>query len=221
MYYRVENRVDATVGNICGQIKFHNVEDSYKIHNDFVDIPVLKAKLERRAKITDVLSDNTIVATGITVNKKVREIFDNHHLMEHKYYPIEVEAKGNLLYYDFLHVYDEKNINNYIDFNKSSFVRSGLTIERSPITLKSYEDYLSKKGEYGVCNGIKIVEIVLTDKFDKNLDMFTFSPLGGGLHLYISERLKNALEANNVSGIEYHPVSRIRFQEEVSANVDD
>ena len=84
MYYRVENRTDRTVGNVASQILFDDIKEASRISLDFVDVPVLKAKLDRRAKVTDVMSAGTISATGLLVNKKVREIFNQHNLMSHK-----------------------------------------------------------------------------------------------------------------------------------------
>lgn len=215
MYYRVENRTDRTVGNVASQILFDDIKEASRISLDFVDVPVLRAKLDRRAKVTDVMSAGTISATGLLVNKKVREIFNQHNLMSHKYYPVEIEAKGDILHYDFFQPFDEMNYNNYIDFEKTLFKWFSFTeeIENTPVKLKSYKEYLDKRHTQGVCNTIAIENLVLTNKFSKDLDVFTFSPIMGVDDFFISERLKNALEANNVSGIEYHPVTNIHFQE--------
>lgn len=217
MYYIVENSTDRTVGNVASQVTFDDIKEAGRILHDFLDLSVLNAKLDRRAKVTDVMSDVTIPAVGLLVNKKVREIFDQHNLMSHKYYPVEIEAKGDILHYEFLQIFDEKNLNEYINFEKSSFKWFSFTeeIENSPVKLKSYKEYLDKRSTQGIFNTIAVVDLVLTNKFSKDLDVFTFSPIMGGGEFFISERLKDALEANNISGIKYHPVTNILFQDEV------
>jgi hypothetical protein len=215
MYYRVENRTDRTVGNVASQVTFDDIKEAGRILHEFLDLSVLNAKLDRRAKVTDVMSDVTIPAVGLLVNKKVREIFDQHNLMSHKYYPVEIEAKGDILHYDFFQPFDEKNLDSYIDFEKSSFEWRGFTIESSSVKLYSYKEYKEKRNTRGICDDIVLTDIVLKNTFSKEWDVFTFSPIRGGRYFFISEKLKNALEANNVSGIEYHPVTNIRFQEEI------
>jgi len=204
MYYSVEHTVSKETGNVFPQISFINQEDAFEIVDyEFTDIPRLKAQLEHKAKITDVLSQASIGGHGLLICEKLKTIFEKFNIMQHKYYPVEVQTKKGSLPYYWLQVND-RSLLHKINYKKSVFYWTETTFKQGIIELNSYADYVKKKKEHenDCLWGIDIEEIVLTKNFDRDLDVFCFSPLDGVRGFFISERLKNAIDENKITGIE-------------------
>lgn len=98
--------------------------------NSIWNLPNLKAptfepdfdcfQLDKKAKLTDVISTSLISACGFIVNDKVKSIFDLFKLPPHIYFPVKILHKKDIITnYYWLHFTDENSIN--IDFKNSIF----------------------------------------------------------------------------------------------------
>ncbi|MBD0401553.1 hypothetical protein [Flammeovirga sp. EKP202] len=95
-----------------------------------------------------------------------------------------------------------------IDFTKSSF--STLKIppwelpnwdyEKTPFEINSHDDLVIKDKELESFKKIVPDRLTLANHFDQSLDLFTLTYLQG--KILISERLKEALEINKISGVQ-------------------
>lgn len=56
--------------------------------------PELIFELEEKALLTDVVSPSNILAKGLLVNERVKNIFSHFKLMEHRYYPATLIVEG-------------------------------------------------------------------------------------------------------------------------------
>src|SRR5688572_9942371 len=88
MYYRIENRTDKEVGNVFPQVSCVSINLAHQIQIDefsYFDSELL-FELQPKAKITDILSQAAISAPGLLVNPKVRDLFSQFNLSQHRYY---------------------------------------------------------------------------------------------------------------------------------------
>ena len=103
----------------------------------------------------------------------------------------------------------------YIDFSKSEFLIGKLgdwrdrTI-RKPVDIKSYTDYVYLKNDLRKTKDKKRLRYnkVVLDLSNTTEDMFRLvnAPLGG---YFVSERLKNAIEKNGFTGMDFKDVSEL------------
>ena len=83
MYYTLKTRCDDdVVGHVVTQIDYLNSEYAFKIPSfEFVSIPLLKAKLNRRAKMTDVMDGGCICACGLVISERMKQLFDQFNII--------------------------------------------------------------------------------------------------------------------------------------------
>lgn len=162
--------------------------------------PLLKFRLKNKAKLTDVLSSTAGPFTDFLINQKVKEIIDSSHIMQHQFFKALIE-KGRQEYdYYWLHL-SQPDLINALDYEKSEFYQTEWELlNKGTIKIKSFEHYqnLKAKDKEGAF-GVSLKKIVMTEKFDRSLDLFFLLPFD--FNIYISESLKVKLEQNGIKGI--------------------
>ena len=144
------------------------------------------------AKITDILSCSVIGhETGLFMTEKVKSVIEKFNPNLCKFYPIKIDGsekgKGMLDYY-FMHVVEDVNIINY---PKSEFI-DVIPDDEPLIKVESFEEMLEKNK---------------TRKFGirpKNYFLNYTPELFRHKHdteIFISEKLRNALEAAKLTGV--------------------
>jgi|SRR5690606_22365631 len=201
-YYILKNDLDEKiVGKDYPQVDCLTMHQAHLITSWrlFDPKPNLKFKLKKRALLTDVLNKSAISSAGFLINLKIKKIFDEFNIMRHQYFDVSVEAKnGEILNYFWLHL-TEPQLTEKLDFNKTIFFETEFTFRKQPILLKSYNHYKDlKEKDLEASFGVELEKIALSDNFDNSLDMFTFLPFDK--NVYISERLKNTIEENEIKG---------------------
>ena len=169
-------------------------------------------KLKYQAKLKDVLGYYGHNGWGAMVSKRLRDILDEYNFgCRYQYINVSiVTRKGepvSELYYQ-LHI-PMPGIVDKIDYPKSTFYekRFDKRLSNTPIKVQSFEDrtrladILRKKD---ICARIETEDIVLKKGTDPNMDIFDFvgNPCGGGLFM-VSERLKQRLEQEKITGITF------------------
>ena len=169
-------------------------------------------KLKYQAKLKDVLGYYEHNGWGAMVSKRLRDILDEYNFgCRYQYINVSiVTRKGepvSELYYQ-LHI-PMPGIVDKIDYPKSTFYekRFDKRLSDTPIKVQSFEDrtrladILRKKD---ICARIETEDIVLKKGTDPNMDIFVFvgNPCGGGLFM-VSERLKQRLEQEKITGITF------------------
>ena len=169
-------------------------------------------KLKYQAKLKDVLGYYGHNGWGAMVSKRLRDILDEYNFgCRYQYINVSiVTRKGepvSELYYQ-LHI-PMPGIVDKIDYPKSTFYekRFDKRLSDTPIKVQSFEDrtrladILRKKD---ICARIETEDIVLKKGTDPNMDIFDFvgNPCGGGLFM-VSERLKQRLEQEKITGITF------------------
>ena len=169
-------------------------------------------KLKYQAKLKDVLGYYGHNGWGAMVSKRLRDILDEYNFgCRYQYINVSiVTRKGepvSELYYQ-LHI-PMPGMVDKIDYPKSVFYakKNGERINDTPIQLQSFEDdtRLSKLifKEYSGAD-IEPEEVVLKKGTDpEQLDIFNFSGGSGGGRFLVSERLKQRLEQEKITGITF------------------
>lgn len=167
--------------------------------------------IHNNAKVTDLVSSG--ISIGFVVSSRLKILFEQFKFPPHRFYPTKIKHKNDDLdgYY-FMHI-----ISNYyvdyldaVDYGKSVFVISGISKDHPrPITLTSKLDYLEKSKQLQddakvnkIFRSIRAEKIYFTSGFDKSLDCFV-APFG--VSYFISQRLKDSLLENNVTGCDIQP----------------
>lgn len=162
--------------------------------------PSLRFRLKNKAKLTDVLSSTAGPFTDFIINPKVKGIIDSSHIMQHQYFNAEIETNKQKYDYYWLHL-SQPELIMALDYEKSEFSQTEWEIfDKGPIKIKSFEHYqeLKAKDKEGAF-GVSLKKIVMTENFDRNLDLFFLLPFD--FNIYISETLKVKLEQNGIKGI--------------------
>lgn len=165
--------------------------------------------MHTRAKPTDMVSSG--VSLGFVISEKLKSIFQDFQLPPHRYFPAKIiHKKVPLDGYYFMHI-----ISNYIDFvdyKKTTFFTCGFNnIDPMPIPITSKEDFIKKAEELQDDSFIKKLpyrsihsnHICFNGDFDRNLDLFEIGRFN--INFYISEKLKNALTENGITGCNIKP----------------
>lgn len=171
-------------------------------NEDFPDfIPDFIWELEDNTKLTDVISPSNISARGFLINEKVKEIFSQHNLMEHKFYPAKIIMGNKNLQYYWLHFKENREyfLKN-IDYERSSFFIADLAFKRiGDISINSYEDYVLKKKELKF-KYISISKLIFNKELSNvKLDMFGIRYLFSDF--LASEQFVNAIQSHDVTGL--------------------
>lgn len=227
MYYTLETRCDdEVVGHATTQIDYLDSYYAFKLSPlEFVTIPLLKAKLNRKAKMTDVMTEGCISVCGLMISEKMKLLFDQFNIIpQHKYYPIEVSTKSGIFSYYFLQLINKDFVNKSIDFQRTTFYWSNISLTKTYGTVKvnSRDDIIKQKKACSDINKfIKAKQVVASKDFDANLDIFSLDLITANGGIIISERLKNAIEANGLTGMHIIPLPDLFANEEEIKPVEE
>lgn len=183
---------------------------------DFLNNKELKnfcynVKLKYQAKLNDVLGYYGHGGSGAMVNKRLRDILEEYNFgCRYQYINVSiVTRKGepvSEVYYQ-LHI-PMPGIADKIDYPKSIFYikKFGELVSDTPIKVQSYDDHrrlqesLIKKDASAL---ILAEDIVFKKGTNPNLDIFDFSGESSGMLFMVSERLKQRLEQEKITGITF------------------
>jgi hypothetical protein len=163
--------------------------------------------LDKKAKITDVLSAAMLRLKGFLINDKVRNIFARHNLPEHRYYYAEVTDRNTDRYsYYWVQMRIDYASLRYVDVARSEFVIEPDSIIKNPtevsttVEIQSIEDFNEIKKKLNDKETIRLSKIVLNQDFLKApLDIFAIPYFSSSW--IISEKLRDELIKAQITGI--------------------
>ena len=145
---------------------------------------------------------------GFFVSPRLKDIISEYNLSNHRYYPVNLKFENKLHSYYFLLISAE---NNGVNYCKSTFIERYNKTNIVPV--EKYEDLIeeniakeSGKHYWTVNFEIKEKEIV----FDKAPDIYQ-SLTSTSAFFYFSERLKERLEKEGITGMWLHPYDKTEF----------
>lgn len=155
--------------------------------------------LDKKAKLTDVISTALINARGFLISNKLKTILDKFHLTKHIYYPVKILHKKDFITnYYWLHFIEDNS--NDIDFKNSSFeLMHPLPFFRTDIIKLD-----GKEADIITANRLanpdfKLFPKKIKNQRPKNIDFLVFDFLYNPF--YVSADLIKALENNSITGI--------------------
>jgi len=220
MYYRIIENVELEVIGYYPQLQYkpgYNPRAPYghwnvkgNVFPDFS--PELELVIHENAMPTNILNRMSICSFGLFIDRKFRNIIEQHKLPPHHYYPIKVYHKEQLLEYFWLHwivndfwdIIDYENtlVKRYSIINPPNF-----TIE--PIISKSnLEAFLNKK-EIGF--DFCYEKLVFRPGFDYDV----YQTQAVDWRSLISGKLKDALEEQGMTGFEAHLYKPLNVDEDL------
>lgn len=173
--------------------------------NDFE--PNLDAiQLVKAAKLTDRLSVVVIGSLiGIIISKEVKSLLKNYELPKHQFFRAkvlnhqrqEVKEKQYFLFRILEHQ------NQHINFDKSEFyIREWGGVDLGTIDITKAQDLEVSSMEMGLGVGQFVTPRFITLYPEAQFDIFSFRRFAG---FFVSERLKNAIEAAGLTGMRFEP----------------
>ncbi|MDR0894166.1 MAG: hypothetical protein LBN06_02515 [Prevotellaceae bacterium] len=183
----------------------------YKYYDSFPDYePNLDGiMLAGYAKLTDFVS-SAFSGRIIIMSPKAREVFERYCLCPHRFYPLGLYKRK--VKYDYFMFFIQPDCSDFVDYPKTTFLEynEGVFPPR-PIDIESKKDFIEKREKMyakdGLSHTIRASEIAMDKTFNRDLDFFGVYWIGGTD--YVSERLKDEIEANNLSGWIFEPVTNL------------
>jgi hypothetical protein len=195
---------------------FYNASERGKIFPDFA--PNMDAMIMHgRAKPTDLVS--VPLSIGFMVSEKLKTLFEQFNFPPHRFYPTKIIHKkvdlGSYYYMHLVSKYYDDYLND-VDYSKSVFVITGIGRSNpQSITLTSKKDYLEQSEllqqealTKKAFRGIDADKIHFNANFDIRLDCFR-APFG--IQYYISQRLRDAIVAEKITGCDIELTDVIKF----------
>ncbi|WP_299246095.1 DUF1629 domain-containing protein [uncultured Aquimarina sp.] len=182
-------------------------------HYEFPNfLPELKLELHKDAIPTDYLY--SMVGFGMmTVSEKMKEVLQNHLLPKHHFYPIEVFHKKKTLKYfwlhfivdDFWNLLDKENSFGEIIDSKTWAVKRKVSIEsKEQIRKIMYPE------EFLVNELLTVGQVTMRKELPK-YDLYQMGCIN--YTSLISEKLKNALLENGITGFEIKPYDKFKVKQ--------
>ena len=144
---------------------------------------------------------------GFFVSPRLKDIISEYDLSDHRYYPVNLKFENKLHPYYFLLISSE---NNGVNYPKSKFV--DWYDEDKVIPINKYEDLL--KENINSENNRKFWSVKEVEEniivFDKKLDIYQALTITNS-SFYFSERLKERLEKEGITGMWLHPTDTPEF----------
>jgi hypothetical protein len=170
-------------------------------------LPSVELKLNDKAISTNLIDKSTILSFGIVVDKEFKQLLETFNLPPHRFYPIQVFHKNNLLdYYWMCYIVDSFE---YIDKKKSIL---GI-YHFSSFELKKTIPFPSNKIKlikYKESKDILMFHKIYFNENFPNYDLINFSSREGQyLPCLFSERLLRELQKRNLTGITYRQFEKI------------
>jgi len=216
-YFAIEHSLNEKVMGKIPQLKevIYNchIYDEPKFIDNYVfdkinTNPILaNAILFSTAKQTDLLdiSGSIGFSSGFLLSNKLKEIFDRFNMYGVQFFDTYIIQKKEKYDYWQAKIYDFPF--QYIDFKKTSFILEDRDIDRNvfkkEIMFNTFNDFSDFINEIAYPKMIFFNVISFTPNIDLDYFSLRFTDAHKGI---VSERLKNEIEIQNCTGIEFRPI---------------
>lgn len=189
--------------------------DQVKGKKDILIKPLIDCYiLSLRSKVTNALST---VCLEPFLDKKTIDIISQYNIGNHQIFQSKVLR--NKIYYDYYYLYLKENVLKHIDLQKTIFIEEDSSHNRYETytgisSLKELDDLRYKLWKSP--EGIRLLvpyKISLKKSFNKNLDIFDIPIIDKTSYAYISQRLKEHLEKENITGLTFTEAQNLYFEE--------
>ena len=170
------------------------------------------AVIHGHAKLTDLISSSPMscIHGGYLVSGRFRELLEPFNLAPHGFYRVPaIHRKKQVDDYWWLHILPPENWLDLIEFPRSRFFRYE---DDEPIEIASGEEFRNLEAQE---LRLYAKSYCLKADFLENIDMFWMPPIEQVADLYVSQRLRDAMEASQLTGIRYGTAKRLKDPEAV------
>lgn len=219
-YYIIKHAINKDTGNVFPQSQ-EQVNNTPPIYTDknFTKKGIImqpeimpELKLENNAKPSTLLSAATLSdRRTLVIKKEFAEFLCNYDVPECLVYDIKVHHKNTI--YDNYYILQMIDSYDYLDYQKSKFfygnfsdlAKSDLQPDntRNYTSIDNCEDGEDKRDKSSKQNKYLILEKGIIDFSHTEKDMFYMHTFSLGNGFYVSEKLKEAIESNGFTGIEF------------------
>lgn len=170
--------------------------------------------LSLRSKVTNALST---VCFEPLLDKKTIDIISQYNIGNHQIFQSKVLR--NKIYYDYYYLYLKENVLNHIDLKKTIFIEEDSSHNRYELftgisSLEELDDI--RDNLWDTPGGIRLLrpfKVFFKKTFNKNWDIFNIPIIDQTSYAYISQRLKDHLERENITGLIFTEAPNIYFEE--------
>lgn len=182
--------------NVFPQVDFINQSFAHKLSSSsrFEGGEGLQMKLEPEAKLTNVMSQATISASGLVLDLKVLEMIKDFKSMENSLFPIQFNNQQQYFWLNFI---GEIENFDFLDYASSIFYYRSFGFREGTLIINDVNDLKLKKKEVGSMSSIHLDSIKLKPTFD--YDIFSIPYFDRSI--FVSERLKNEIDRKDISGL--------------------
>lgn len=219
-YYSIE--FDTKLDGEDGLFQVDEIEHNCDVRNDsrfidrfpfeFIEIqPVLSYPIVRDSfDLTDILKMSSIgfSSGSIVISDKLKSILDEHNVFGLQFFKTKVKKSGNYFTnYWQTHVYE--NPFNLVDFKKSKLLFSNRDENRKKyyeeIKVDDWVSFISIAKDLRYPKRVFIDQVKFTEGLSLDYLHLRHFP-NGGTRGMVSERLKTAIESNDITGIDFRPI---------------
>jgi hypothetical protein len=171
-------------------------------------------ELETAAKLTDLLSGgippgaNGGLVDGFIINKKLRNIFQQHITCKCQYYPTCIKVKNNF-YDDYFFMHVVSDLPDYIDYEKTPFFIKEYGDDLGSVKVNSKTEYESFNKQLEGMKFLSSNKPNLKKEIIGQYDLFVETHFK--YSFYISEKLKNTLLEAKITGISFEDAKDIEI----------
>jgi len=173
--------------------------------------PDLRFELSPEAVLTNVVSPSNINASGLLVDREVRDILEEFHVMNHAFYEASLAANGIPYKYYWLHMVPPDHSG--IDFSRSTFATFMMPLFRfgKKDVVKCRDEaemheHIDKDDRFGFD-----VLYLTSDFMKQQYDLFRFPRIGTSPPLIASDRLCDELTGRGITGLKIVPQDYVLF----------
>ncbi|GER60390.1 hypothetical protein ULMA_24980 [Patiriisocius marinus] len=165
-------------------------------------------KLNKKAKLNNLIGVAAIPSRFLVIDDSFLTLLSKYEIGTYQKWKLQSWQNNNLIDKYNLFIINDTAQHKYINFAQSEFYVGSFKdfkYKGNVIEVKNYEDYLFRKEKLRE-NKLWLRESkVVFNLQDVDVDMFRFinAPCGG---YYVSEKLKNTIEENGLSGIAFQEI---------------
>lgn len=173
------------------------------------------------SKLTDFVG-NAFSDSILIFSAKAKEVLDKYNLCPHRIYPLGLYRRK--IKYDYFLMKTNSGFANYVDFKKSTCavynMKDDVFIAPLDIVFQNKEDFYLRIKEINdqiedaadsIWHCLQVNKMVVQPSYYYSMD-FIISFVNGK-EIFVSERLKNAIEEANLTGWEFHLTDELVVEE--------
>jgi hypothetical protein len=166
-----------------------------KMYNSIPDLR--NYKLDKKAKLTDLISCGLCPGGDFLVSEKLKNIIELSKYSSSQFFPASIETKKKEIYNYYL-IHFNYSLEELIDFKQTEY-NYNIYPQLKNNKFNSFQEYQKFKKEVDKHGYLQATKLVLNSNFNTNLDFFVLSWIDQ--NLCISKKLKDIIIKEKITGI--------------------